>query len=155
MTPAKGPRPTATMNSRPSTRSGTERSRFIARRIRLQPQTGEMFTGADQAEWNGQEHRQARAPERDLHRQPHLGDVELPVGEVRTQQLATELLHVFRIGEQHRQPADLHRAEADGQEGDHPAPDQDVGSPLGQGAAGAARGTPAIFGSIRVIRRPD
>ena len=41
MTPAKGPRPTATMNSVPTTRSGIERSRFIRKRIGCCSHTGE------------------------------------------------------------------------------------------------------------------
>ncbi|OIQ64525.1 hypothetical protein GALL_539230 [mine drainage metagenome] len=41
MTPANGPRPTATMNSMPITRSGTERNRFMSRRIGCCSQGGE------------------------------------------------------------------------------------------------------------------
>lgn len=51
MTPAKGPRPTATMNRVPTTRSGIERSRFISRRIGCCSHTGETLRA--QARPNG------------------------------------------------------------------------------------------------------
>ena len=45
-TPASGPRPTAVTNSRPITRSGTERSRFITQRTGVTIQTGAMLRAA-------------------------------------------------------------------------------------------------------------
>ena len=102
MTPANGPRPTATMNRVPTTRSGIERSRFISSRIGCCSQSGE--TLREQARPKGMAISTASvgAPHGDLDRQPHLGDVEPPVGEVRLQELRAELAHVLGVGEQPR-----------------------------------------------------
>ena len=87
---------------------------------------------AGQAERDRQDHRQPGAPQRDLHGEPHLGDIEPPVREVRGQELLAERAHVLGVREQHRQTVDLDRAETDHQQHDHRAPDQQVGRALGQ-----------------------
>ena len=84
--PAKGPSPTATMNTVPTTRSGTERRMSISRRTGCWIHSGEMLRDAARPSGMAIDDRQGGAPQRDLHRQPHLGDIGPPVAEVGVQE---------------------------------------------------------------------
>ena len=50
-------------------------------------ETGRHVARGQQAQRYGRQDGQTRTPERDLDRQPHLADVELPVGEIGPQEL--------------------------------------------------------------------
>ena len=67
-----------------------------------------------------------RAPDRDLHGHDHVGEVVVPVVEIRLQKCAAEFRHVAPVGEQGRHAEHFRRRPGPGQQREHGEPDQPI-----------------------------
>lgn len=107
---------------------------------RLVDPPGHDVLGSQDRQRDGADDRQHRAPEGDLHGDQHLAEVELPVAEVRREEVGGEGRHVAGVAEQHGR-VHFRALPGPGEDGEEQAP-ADQASP-GWLAGGGRRGSGA------------
>ncbi len=131
---------------------GSENIQDPPRRL-LQPDRRDV-PRAGEAQGQGDDDGEGGAPERHLHREPHVGDIGAPGGEVGPQEFSAVLAHIGRAGEEIAEPADLGADGIRRSEARPGRPTPGCRRPARPGAAGAAGGSAGRPRSRRLTAPP-